>query len=338
MTWAFIGAGVPGGIIVLAGILGLFLRLREEGFAEGVLAPSLKLAPGLAIVTGLFVGGVGLWYLNEPLLFIIGLVAGAVPMTLVALGCDALFDRLWPSFYACVKRETFTHFSTPIPYFVLFLFLILTGFLFWATLRGTGNVSVRYVFMSVASICFFLFPLLTMGLFARERAEGTIEVLMTAPVSDAAVTVAKFLGTMVFYLAMLLPSLLYYFILVEVGREIGKPDPGPVISAMLGMVLIGGFYVSLGLFASSVTSSQIMAAILAWVLVILLMLSKPIAEVFGVTYTWVGDILVYLSPTDEHLEPFLRGVIDPRDVVFFLSFTVFFLFLSVRSIESRKWR
>jgi ABC-2 type transport system permease protein len=338
MTWAWIGGGVLSGIILLAGVIGLVFRLREDGLLEGLLAPGLRLAPWFGIAVGLFLGAVGLWYSSEPLLFILGFLLGGILFTLIALGGDALFDRLWPSFHACVRRETFAHFSTPIPYFVLFLFLMLTGFLFWATLKATGMVSVRYVFLSVASICFFLFPLLTMGLFARERSEGTIEVLMTAPVSDAAVTVAKFIGTMAFYLAMLLPSLLYYFILVQVGQEIGKPDPGPVVSAMIGMVLIGGFFVSLGLFASSVTASQILAAIFAWMLVIFFMLSRGIAEVSGVTYTWVGDILVYLNPTDEHLEPFLRGVIDPKDVVFFLSFTVFFLFLSVRAIESRKWR
>ncbi len=337
MMWAWIGGLVPAGILLLVGVIGLILRAREEGLAEGLLAPFLKLAPLFAIGVGLFVGGVGLWYKNEPLLFFLGFGVGVL-LALIALGWDAFLDRMWPSFHACVKRETFTHFSTPIPYFVLFLFLTFTGFLFWATLKSTGMVSVRYVFMSVAQICFFLFPLLTMGLFARERSEGTIEVLMTAPVSDAAVTVAKFLGTMAFYMAMLLPSLLYYFILLQVGEEIGKPDPGPVISAMVGMVLSGGFFISLGLFASSVTSSQILAAILAWMLVIFFMLSRGIAGVFGVSYTWLGDILVYMDPTGERLEPFLRGVIDPKDVVFFLSFTVFFLFLSVRSIESRKWR
>jgi gliding motility-associated transport system permease protein len=328
---------VLGAALAVLAAVGVFLRVKAEGLAEGLLAPYLKLAPWLAVVLGLFVGAVGLWYLNQPLLFFIGVGVGAVA-GLVVLGYDELLDRTWPSFYACVRRETFAQFATPIPYFVLFLFLMLTGFLFWATLKSSGVVSVRYVFMSLASICFFLFPLLTMGLFARERSEGTIEVLMTGPVSDAAVTVAKFIGTMVFYLAMLLPSLLYYFILVEVGSEIGKPDPGPVISAMIGMVLVGGFFISLGLFASALTASQILAAILAWMFVIFFMLARPIAEVAGLTYTWLGDILAYMNPTEEHLEPFLRGVIDPKDVVFFLSFTVFFLFLSVRTIETRKWR
>jgi len=337
MTWAWIGGSIPLGILVLGGVIGLVLRAKEEGVAEGIVAPLPKMVPWFAIVIGLFVGAVGLWYLNDAILFLLGLLAGAVLAVLV-LGWDALLDRLWPSFHACMKRETAAHFSTPIPYFVLFLFLVLTGFFFWMTLRQTGMVSVRMMFGSVTVFCLLLFPLLTMGLFARERSEGTIEVLMTAPVSDSAVTVAKFIGTMTFYMAMLLPSLLYYFILVEVGREIGKPDPGPVISAMLGMVLIGGFFISLGLFASSLTSSQILSAMIAWIMFFVFLVAGGIPEVLGLSYSWVGDVLGYLDPINGHLEPFLKGVIDPKDVVFFLSFTVFFLFLTVRAVEYRKWR
>jgi len=197
---------------------------------------------------------------------------------------------------------------------------------------------MRGVFSYVSFFGWFLFPLLTMGLFSRERSEGTIETLMTAPISDAAVTIAKYLAAISFYLVMLLPSVIYFMILTAIGEEIGKPDPGPVFSAYIGMVLTGSFFIAMGLFCSAITGSQILAALLCWVMIILFMISAGLAEMLSLTGTWLGDALEYIEPNSQHLEPFFTGVIDPKNVLYFLSFIVFFLFLSVRSIETRKWR
>ncbi len=323
-------------IAVILGVpaaLGLSGRFRRAGIGGGLGKPLAALGPWFAVLPGIFAWqllGSG-WWLPA------GAVAGVAAL-IVLLGLDEFMDGLIPSFYACLRREVRAFFSTPIPYFVLFLFSVLCGLFFWGNLKFSERVSVRYVFDSVSSIGFFLFPLLTMGLFARERSEGTMEVLMTAPVSESAVTVAKFLATMAFYLVMLVPTFVYYLILKHIGEEIGKPDPGPVASAYLGMVLTGGFFVSLGLFASSLSSSQILSALLSWVLIIFFLVSGGIAEVMGATGTWVGDILEYVDPLKNHLNPFLSGVIHPKNVVFFLSFTVFFLFLTVRVVEARKWR
>ena len=313
---------------VAAGLLLFFVRGSQAFLARLAAAGSWF---GLA--------GAAFWFLVAwewwavPAGFGVGLAVSFVAGLL-----DEAADRAVPSFYACLRREIHSLFSTPIPYFVLFLFVVLTGIFFWGNLSQSQAVTVRYVFESVASLGFFLFPLLTMSLYARERSEGTIEVLMTAPVSDASVATAKYFATMAFYCVMLLPTVIYCVILQHIGEEIGKPDLGPMFSAYVGMLLAGSFFISLGLFTSSVTSSQILAALLSWVLIIIFLLSGPFVRVLDLSGTWFGDILEYVDPVDRHLSPFLRGVIDPKDVLFFVSFTVFFLFLAVRATESRKWR
>jgi ABC-2 type transport system permease protein len=335
-------SGAVIGYVLLAlfaagGIRGLVLKFRRVRVG-GYRGLWFTVGGGLAgALLGQFVIGSGGVSGFRPGAVAGGLVAGAVAAVLL-MGWDEWLDHLLPSFYACVRREVRGLFTTPIPYFVLFLFVLISGIYFWGSLVNTNRVGFRDVFMRLAEFGFFLFPLLTMAAFARERAEGTIEVLMTAPVSEGAVTVSKFIGTMVFYLAMLLPTVAYYVVLREIGREIGKPDPGPVYASYLGMVLAGGFFVSLGLFASALTSSQILAAILSWVLMVILWISSGISTVMGFAGSWLGDVLEFLDPLDLHLAPFLRGVIDLRDVVFYLSFTVFFLFLAARSVEARMWR
>jgi ABC-2 type transport system permease protein len=199
-------------------------------------------------------------------------------------------------------------------------------------------VTLRYVFSTLSGFGFFLFPLLTMGLFAQERSEGTIEVLLTAPVSEASVALAKFLATVAFYVVMLVPSVVYAAIIVYLGEEIGKPDVGPLLTSYLGLLLAGGLYISIGLFTSALTSSQILAALLSWVVILVFWISNQLPALFGLRNTPAGDALEYLHPLEGHLFHFLRGVIDPADVVYFLSFTALFLFLAVRAIESRKWR
>ncbi len=337
--WAVVGI-VAGAIGLCAASAGSVLRLRRLGGASALRAA----VPGggwSALVLGLLAAflakAMGAGFGEALSAFALG-AGGGLALFVVLLGWDELADRLWPSFYACLRRETRAFFSTPIPYFVLFLFVLLCGIFFWGNLKFSERVSLRYVFDSVSSIGFFLFPLLTMGLVARERSEGTIEVLMTAPVSETSVTVSKYLGTMVFYGVMLLPTVVYYLVLRYIGKEIGKPDAGPVLSAYFGMLLTGSFFISLGVFVSSLTGSQILSALLSWVLIIIFLLSQGISEVLGLSGKWTGDLLEYVDPLRRHLEPFLSGVIHPKNVVFFLSFTVFFLFLSVRAVEARKWR
>ena len=328
--------GVLLGVVVAwllgTALLGLAWRLGREG------GPGFGRSLVPAIVW--FVTGFGalVWIVMRSQWGAIYGAAGGAALCVIAFAWDEFYDRVATSFYACVKREVTALFSTAIPYFVLFLFVLLSGVFFWAYLKGTQVASLRYAFENVAQFGIFLFPLLTMGAFAREKAEGTVEVLMTAPISDVSVVVSKFLGILSFYLVMLLPTVIYYAILAWIGQAKGLPETGPIWTAYLGMVLLGSFFISMGMLASSLTSSQILAALLSWVFVIVFLIAEGLVQVLGLTGTDLGDALSYLSPLGPHLNTFLTGVIDPKDVVFFLSFIVFFLFLAVRSVESRKWR
>jgi ABC-2 type transport system permease protein len=270
--------------------------------------------------------------------FVAVLTLVAILLLSPALGLDEFLDRVAPGFQACLRRELYRQFSTPIPWFVLFLFTVLSGVFFWGNLEVSREITLRYVWQTVASLGSLLFPLLTMGIFARERSEGTIEVLMTAPISSWSVTTAKFLSTVAFYLVMLAPTLIYYAVLLQLGQDIGKPDTGPAVTSYLGLILAGAFYISLGLFCSALTSSQILAALLTWVFIIFFFIAGQLPTVLGLEGTDLGGVLEYIRPQEVHLVPFLKGVIDPKNVVFYLSFIVFFLFLCTRAIESRKGR
>jgi len=324
--------------IALTGILGLLWRIGRVGVRAGVVRPLVKPLGAIALLGGFFAAIFWLSGFVTAFLFTLALMGIAAASLLPALGMDEFYDRLFPGLWACIRRELYRQFSTPIPWFVLFLFSVLCGVFFWGHLTTTSEITMRPVWQTVAFMGSFLFPLLTMGLFSRERSEGTIEVLMTAPVTSGSVTLAKFISTTVFYLVMLAPTLIYFGILRDLGLDIGKPDPGPTITSYIGLILSGMFYISMGLFCSALTSSQILAALLSWVFIILFFIAGALPSVMGLDGTEVGAVLEYIRPQEVHLLPFLKGVVDPKNVVFFLSFTAFFLFLAARAIETRKGR
>jgi ABC-2 type transport system permease protein len=332
------------GIILLAALgaaaaYGLFLRAKRLGFMDGVLKalswPFVSVLIGGSYFILIFTA-TEFTVAKEMAFWITGVAVALLPP---ALGWDEFLDRVAPGFYACVRRELYRQFSTPIPWFVLFLFTMLVGVLFWGNLDVRREITMRYAWGTVASLGSLLFPLLTMGVYSQERSEGTIEVLMTAPISSGAVTVSKFFSTMSFYLVMLAPTLIYYAILKDLGQDIGKPDAGPAVTSYIGLILAGGFYISLGVFFSALTSSQILAALLTWVFIIFFdFLAGAMPGLLGIEGTDLGGVIEYLQPGKMHLLPFLKGVVDPKNVLFFLSFTVFFLFLAARASESRKGR
>jgi len=241
---------------------------------------------------------------------------------------------------ALLGREIRFYFHTPVPYMVMVLFTLASGVLFTTQLQLSQTVSYFYPFSNITSFLIFLIPILTIRAFAEEKASGTVEPLLTAPVSEAQVVAAKFFGAMAFYLVMLLPTLSYYAVLrfVGAGASLGKPDAGPVVSGYVGLVLFGAFHVGIGIFASTLTQDSVLGAFLAFVITIFFWVVEPVMQMrqFVSTPAW-SKAAEYISP-HSHLEPFLQGVISPADAIYFATFTLFFLFLSVRSIEYRKWR
>jgi ABC-2 type transport system permease protein len=241
---------------------------------------------------------------------------------------------------ALLGREVRFYFHTPVPYLVMVLFTVASGMIFTTQLQLSETVSFLPAFQNVTSFLIFLIPILTIRSFAEEKASGTVEPLLTAPVSEAQVVAAKFLGAMSFYLVMLLPTLAYYAVLrfVGAGASLGKPDLGPVVSGYAGLVLFGAFHVAIGIFASTLTQDAVLGAFLAFVITIFFWIVEPVMQMrqFVDTPGWT-KAAEYISP-HSHLNPFLQGVLSPADAIYFVTFGLFFLFLSVRSIEYRKWR
>jgi ABC-2 type transport system permease protein len=180
-------------------------------------------------------------------------------------------------------------------------------------------------------------PVITMRLFAQEKFSGTFETLMTAPVSDFQVVMAKFVAALFFFMIMWLPLLSCIFVVQHYTSTPTALDPGEVGSTYLGILLLGGLFVSSGCFASSLTRNQIIAAMVSFAIGITLFLLSFLSEKLPDAARWQAQAFAHLSMFD-HMHDFVRGVVDTRHVVFYLSLTVLFLFLTLRVIESRRWK
>ena len=180
-------------------------------------------------------------------------------------------------------------------------------------------------------------PVITMRTFAREKSTGTFETLMTTPVSDLQVVLAKFSGAFGFYLLTFLPMAAFPFILKHYAAVFPEVDAGPVASTFLGIALVGSFFMALGCFASSLTRSQIVAAMASFTLGTGIFMVGLLGEISPPTDTPLYAALRYISVL-EHMKDFSSGIIDSRHIVFYLSLTAVFLFLTCQTIGSRRWK
>lgn len=246
-----------------------------------------------------------------------------------------------------IHREFNAYFLSPIAYVVLAVFLAVTGHLFnlsldLLTARGPRGLAYPMQLMvnDVSFWLVFLFipPLLTMRLFAEERSTGTLEMLLTAPLRDWQIVLAKFTACYGFYVLMWLPTLLYLPILLNwVGGAGSSLDPRPVITTYLGLALTGAMFISIGLLVSSLVRSQMVAALLslfAGLVFIVLGIWRPDMDASGTMY----QVFYYLTVPLHFERNFSRGLVDTRNIVLYVSMTAFCLFLTVRSLESRRWR
>jgi ABC-2 type transport system permease protein len=231
--------------------------------------------------------------------------------------------------FTVAGKELRSYFASPLAYVVTAGFLVITGIFFALSVILTSEASLRFALDNFRVILLFITPLITMRLLAEEQATGTIELVLTSPVRDWELVVGKFLGALALFGVMLALTLYYPFLLFLYG----KPDPGPIVSGYLGLVLLGAGFIALGLLTSALTKNQIVAAVLAFAILLLLWLASPIGDVFSGP---VRDILRYLSALD-HYSDFSRGVIDTRDVVYYLSLVVAGLFATVQVVGARRW-
>jgi ABC-2 type transport system permease protein len=249
---------------------------------------------------------------------------------------------------AIAHKELKAYFASPIAYIVIGFFVLMFGF-FYYTLLGifieqgmrmmglqggpTQNVNeqlIRPLFLNASVLLLFVLPMVTMRTYSEEKRSGTIELLLTAPLTDVQIILGKFLGAMGLYAAMLAVTLIH----VGVLFAFGTPEWIPIATGYLGMLLMGGCFISLGLLISSFTRNQIVAGMITFALFLLLWVINWPASMVGPT---TRDVLDYLSITN-HLDDFTRGIIDTKHVLYYVSFIAFGLFLTARSVDTERWR
>jgi len=251
---------------------------------------------------------------------------------------------------AIAQKELKSYFSSPIAYIVIGFWALLYGYFFVAILNffvrqsmqmnqfgmqgpqamNVNQQLIRPLLQNVLILILFLMPMVTMRAYSEEKRSGTIELLLTSPITDLQILLGKFLGAMALYAAMLGVTVVY----VAVLFVFGNPEWKPIATAYLGLLLMGGCFISVGMLISSFTKNQIVAGMLTFGIFLLLWVIDWIGTFLGPS----GDAIVkYLSIT-QHFEDFAKGVIDTTHLVYYVSFITFGLFLTAKSVDSERWR
>ena len=246
------------------------------------------------------------------------------------------------AFFTLWRKELAGYFLSPIAYVVTIFFLAIMGIVFWllasALVDGPAGISVMNLLFATPffwMVLLVVVPVLTMRLIADEKKSGTFETLLTAPVTDVAVVLAKYAGAVSFYIVLWIPTFSYVFILRKFSSVAAPIDLGPMMGGYLGALLVGLFFIAVGLFCSALTSNQIVAAIMSFALIGGLFFAGMFQYVSHSDL--VKALSAYISAYT-HMTDFSRGTIDTRPVVFYLTGAAFMLFATVKVVESRKWK
>ena len=251
---------------------------------------------------------------------------------------------------AVAHKELRSYFGSPIAYAVIGFFAFAFDFMFWVYLQGfieqsarmsggqmgmqpvnINQMMIRPLIMQISVIVLFMLPMVTMRTYSEEKRSGTIELLLTAPLTDLEIILGKFIGALGLYAAMLavtLPCMLVLF-------AYGNPDWQPVASSYLGLLLLGGSFIAIGLFISSTTQNQIVAGVLTFVLLLMLLLAAWLRDF--ITSPIALNVLSAFA-IFEHLDDFTKGVVDTKHIAYYLSLITFGLFLTARSVDGERWR
>ena len=251
--------------------------------------------------------------------------------------------------WAILKKEMRLYFSSPIAYAVLTIFALVSGWFFYNVFAFFALVSMqaamnpmtardlsvaegvlRPLFQNISVIMLLMMPILTMRLFAEEKKSGTIELLLTYPVRDGEVLFGKYLAALGIFAGMLGLTLIYPLLVAWTARL----EWGPLVTGYLGLLLQGAAFIAIGILISSLTENQLVAAVATFGTLLIFWVISWAADSAGPT---VGRILSHLSLT-EHFESFAKGVLDTKDVIYYLNLTILSLFLTLRSLESKRWR
>ena len=253
--------------------------------------------------------------------------------------------NVWP----IMKKELRLYFTTPIAYGVVFCFLLIAGYFFYsifafytmASMQAAMNPQMgrelnptdsvlRPLFSNMSVILLLLMPLVTMRLFAEERRSGTIELLLTYPVRDGAVLLAKFFSALMLYAVMLVLTLVYPGIVAYFTRV----EWGPLLTGYVGLLLMGATFIAVGVCISSFFENQIMAGTVTFVVLLMFWVIGWSADAAGGMWKTVLSELSII----EHFETFAKGILDTKDVIYYLNFTVLALFIGLKSLEARRWK
>ena len=229
------------------------------------------------------------------------------------------------------KKEIKSYFNSPAAYIVLVIFLLLSGWFFASPLFINNQANLRTLFGIIPLLYLFFIPAITMGLLSREKNTGTMELLATLPIKDSQIIMGKFWASVSLIGVGLLLTLVHFITIAMLGKNI---DFGAILCGYIGLLFLGAVYSSIGIFASSITSNQIVSLIISFFIIFFFFLIKFF--LFFVPDFMVG-IFQFLS-IDYHFSNISRGVIDTRNIIYFVSLVVLFLKLAQTSLENRNWK
>lgn len=233
---------------------------------------------------------------------------------------------------AIFQKEFKSYFNSPIAYIFIITFILFSSWLFFRTFFLIGQAHLRPLFGILPWLFLVLAPAITMRAWAEEKNLGTMEILMTLPIKDHEVVLGKFLASFLF----IITTVLLTFPLPLTVYILGEPDIGTIVGGYLGACLMGGAYLAIGLFISSLTKNQVVAFIISIVICFALLIIGEDFVLMSIP-SMIAPIFAYLG-LGAHFESISRGVIDSRDLIYYFSVIGFFLFLNTLAIESRKWK
>ena len=240
-----------------------------------------------------------------------------------------------------IRKEINGFLNSVIGYVSILVFIITISLFLWVfpdtgfSILESGYANLDGLFAITPWVYMFLVPAITMRMFAEERRSGTIEFLLTKPLTELQIVAAKYVSGVILILVSLLPTLVYYYSVSSLAVPAGNVDIGAIWGSYAGLVFLGAGFVAIGLFASALTSNQVVAFIIAMFLCFIAFTGfESLSALFP---AGTASNLVYKLGINAHYLSMSRGVIDSRDVIYFLSLTAFFLYASKSVLESRKW-
>lgn len=237
------------------------------------------------------------------------------------------------------RKELTTFFASLIGYISIAVFLVLMGLIMWVfpnNALDNGYANLDQLFDNAPLVFMLLIPAVTMRMFSEEKRAGTLELLATRPVTELQIVLGKFLAANSLVLFSLLPTLLYYYTIYRLGAPEGNLDSGATWGSYIGLILLSAALVSIGLFASSVTDNQIVAFVLAAFISFIIYLSFDAISGLGL-FGGRADDLIQSIGIQYHYHSLSRGVVDSRDIIYFISLMLIFLLSTKTALESRKW-